>query len=864
MNQSHTPSIVNPQAMSTQRDWELRLSQFLLEQSPVPVVAIDAAGRIWYANRATANLLGFSRERLQTMSIIDIAPHRRADMWESSFQTLRKMGSRTLSSDWRAADGRTIAVELEATYLAYEAEQYVVVYAHDISERLASQAQAFRVAHFDGVTGLPNQKILQDRLQREAHQAIQDGRNIGVMVVEVNEIREINESLGQAFGDQLLMTLARRLLSGVRGSDTLAHMNAGKFVFLLTHESDAVADVVLQMSRLVLSALYSPIKLDQHEVMVSCSIGISIFPRDTEESAHVLQQAQAAMRMAQAQGKNQICFYTPQANAQINERLAREAALRCALDQDELYLQYQPQVDLVTGKVIGIEALVRWRNAVLGEVSPDDFIPIAEDTGLIFSIGAWVLKTACATAARWRDEGLPSLPMAINLSPSELRLPDIARTIESILQQTGFDPHCLTIEVTERMLMDNLAHVARTLNELKSFGITIALDDFGTGYSSLSSLRNLPIDVIKIGRSLVPDVTAATQDVSITRAIINMAHSLQIKVLAVGVENDGELALLVANGCDQMQGFYFSEPLHESEIVALLKNGKCLAPDLLGRKHRQRTLLLVDDEDSIVSSIKRLLRRDGYNIVTANNGVQGLQCLAEHDVDVIISDQRMPGMTGVEFLRRAKELYPRTVRMVLSGYTELQSITDAINEGAIYKFLTKPWDDERLRAHIQEAFHQKEMVDENRRLGGEVQLANRELDKANAELQRLLSSQREKSHQEEASLIIARQVLENTPVPVIGFDVEGMVVFMNPDAEKVFEGGASILGRSVDEVPVAGLAKLWHERDGLYHDIKVNGHLLRAVCRSMTGDALSQGSLMVLTPRHAGIQCQDRTHGIRD
>jgi EAL domain-containing protein (putative c-di-GMP-specific phosphodiesterase class I)/CheY-like chemotaxis protein len=575
---------------------------------------------------------------------------------------------------------------------------------------------------------------------------------------------------------------------------------------------------------------------------------VVIFPQDTSEPDHVLRQAQSAMRMAEARGRNQICFYTPEANARVGEKLAMEAALRSALDRQELSLVYQPQVDLSNGKVIGVEALARWHHPELGEVPATDFIALAEETGMIFSLGLWSLQSACEMAVRWKSRGLPPLRMAVNLSPRQLLQADIASAIEAILMQTGLDPTQLTIEIGEGMLMENLDQVSATLRSLKSIGIEIALDDFGVGYSSLTSLRRLPIDMIKIDRSLVPDVTADTEDVSITHAIITLAHCLNMKVLAVGVESDGELALLVANQCDQMQGFFFSKPLPEDDLVSLMTEGRCLPESMLGRNAHKRTLLIVDDEENIVSSLRRLLRKDGYNIVTANSGPQGLQRMAECNVDVILSDQRMPGMTGVEFLRRAKELYPHTIRMVLSGYTELQSITDAINEGAIYKFLTKPWDDARVRAHIQEAFHQKEMADENRRLDREVQEANRELAEVNGRLQRLLESQREQIHREETSLIIAREVLENIPAPVIGLDPSGTVAFMNPDAEALFEGSAPALGLHIGEVQSGQLLALWQAADGQHHLIALMGQSFSGVCRAMTGEARTRGALMVLTP----------------
>lgn len=824
------------------------LRQFMLDRAPLPIVVIDAQGGLRYANEATAAMLGWPRVQLEAMSIFDIAPHRRPDMWADSVHTVKQRGPLTLNSDWQTADGKTLSLELNACFMSIDAMDHVLVYARDISAQQHALEQAFRLAHIDDTTGLPNRKMLQDRIESEALLATQEGRRIGLLAVEINEVRQINESLGYALGDQLLMMLTRRMSSSLRGASVLAHLGAGEFALLLVQDSDVDDDVALQVSRQIRGALTTPVRLEHQDISVTCDIGIVIFPQDAHEPAHILRQAQVAMRLARTQGVNQISFYTPEANARASEQQAREAALRHALERGEFHLLYQPQVDLKTGQIIGVEALLRWRNPTLGEVPPDAFIPIAESTGLILPINSWVLKVACEAATRWKKMGLPAIQMAVNLSPRQLRQPDLAGAIQTALIQSELPPQRLSVEVTEGMLMDDLDHAVRTLTDIRSIGIDISLDGFGTGRSNLSSLRRLPINVIKIDRSLVPDVTAAARDVSITRAIINMAHSMQTRVMAVGVESEGELALLLANQCDLMQGNFFSKPLTEEELLPLLREGKHLPGDVLGRQARQRTLLLVDDEDNIVSALKRLLRRDGYNIVTACSGPQGLQRLAEHQVDVIVSDQRMPGMTGVEFLRQTKELYPQTIRMVLSGYTELQSITDAINEGAIYKFLTKPWDDERLRAHIREAFEQKEMADENRRLGREIQQANLELADVNRRLKTLLATQSERILKEEASLVIARDALESIPCPVVGIDQEGMISFMNSDAELLFDGATVLLGMHLDDISCPPLARLWQAQDGRHHDIEVQGHAYRAVCRSMKGDAQSRGSFMVLMP----------------
>ena len=551
------------------------------------------------------------------------------------------------------------------------------------------------------------------------------------------------------------------------------------------------------------------------------------------------------------QGGERACFFKPPSNTSVARRLALESALRHAVERGELVLHYQPQIDLHSGTICGVEALLRWQHPSLGDVSPAEFIPLAEQSGLIVQIGEWVLRQACLQSVAWQRAGYVALRVTINLSARQLELPDLVQRIQAVLLQTGADPARLGVEVTESTLAADVTHAARTLSALRALGVKIGLDDFGTGYSNLSYLRTLPIDVIKVDRSFVHDVTAAPADVSVTRAVITMAHSLQMKVLAEGVETEGQLALLVANGCDQMQGYYFSAGVCAAEVEAMLRENRRLPERFIERQQRRRTLLIVDDEENIVAALKRLLRRDGYHIVTAYSAAEGLQRLTEVDVDVIVSDQRMPGMTGVEFLRRAKELYPDTVRMVLSGYTELQSITDAVNEGAIYKFLTKPWDDERVRAHIEEAFRQKEMADENRRLHREVQQANQELADVNQRLQRLLAAQREQMSLEEGRAASAREVLENLPAPIIGFDVEGLIAFVNRDAEALLPAGASLLGRDAEEALPAPLRDVWRSDDGVSRTVDLAGRRFRAVCRVMNGNSRSHGRLLVITPQEA-------------
>lgn len=717
----------------------------------------------------------------------------------------------------------------------------------DITVQRAAEQRLDAMVNTDEITGLHNRNAFSQHLETVLHEADRKEAQIAVLGIQIGQLKLVSESLGKAGGNLLLAAVAMRLQENIEAGDELAHFGSGEFAVLKARDGAVDENMAVQLAANLMDALAMPLVVADNEIRVNCAMGIALFPMHGREPEELLNHMQAATYHAEAKGKNEIGVFSEDMQSKAVTRLALESGLRRALERQEFELYYQPKLDLASGAVIGAEALLQWNAPELPSGARSAFLDVAEETGLIVPIGEWVLRTLCEQSLEWQRLGLTLGRVAMNLSARQLLQPDIVRRIQAILTETGLEPRYLGLEITEAVLVGERVHVTRVLSELNALGIEISLEDFGTGYSNLSYLRTLPINVVKVDRSFVHDVTAASQDVSITRAIINMAHSLQMKVLAEGVETEGQLALLIANHCDQMQGHYFSASISANAMSEILRQGRQLPEHLLLRRTHQRTLLLVDDEDNIVAALKRLLRRDGYHIVTANSGAQGLQRLAEHSVDVIVSDQRMPGMTGVEFLRRAKELYPDTVRMVLSGYTELQSITDAINEGAIYKFLTKPWDDERLRGHIAEAFSHKEMADENRRLGSAVIVANQELSAVNERLQKLLEAQQAQISRESNSLVVAREVLDSIPTAVIGLDLSGMVAFVNADAEKLFGSGALLLGCDAEEVFSPELLQVWREGDGSYHQLHLFEKTYGVVCRMIGGAGQSRGKLLVLT-----------------
>jgi EAL domain-containing protein (putative c-di-GMP-specific phosphodiesterase class I)/FixJ family two-component response regulator len=552
------------------------------------------------------------------------------------------------------------------------------------------------------------------------------------------------------------------------------------------------------------------------------------------------------MGSAKQAGRNNFKFYTSELSVRIEERLAMQGQLRLALEREEFVLHYQPQVDLCDGRIVGMEALVRWNHPERGQVQPAEFIGLAEESGLIVPIGAWVIRTACAQAKAWQDAGCGKFRIAVNLSMRQFAQADLVEYIAAVLQETGLDAQSLEIELTESSVMTDVERSIDILHRFKALGLHMSIDDFGTGYSSLSYLKRFPIDVLKIDQSFVRDIETA-DDAAIVKAIISMAHSLGMRVIAEGVETESQCDFLRLNMCDEIQGYLFSKPTDAARMGEMLQQDLRLPSKLLRFEKPPRTLLLVDDESNILNSLKRLLRGGHFKILTAGSGQAGLDIMAQQAVDVIVSDQRMPGMTGVEFLGIAKNLYPDTVRIVLSGYTELHSVTDAVNQGAIYKFLTKPWDDEQLKGHIEEAFRRKEMADENRRLNLEVSTANQELAAANRKLEALVKMKQQQIARDEISLDIVREALRQIPLAVIGVDDDDMAVFANDAAQSLFDKTASILGSDIKQL----IPDLNHATDSSGNQpcmVEVGGSFYEVISRRMGHASRSRGKLMTLSP----------------
>ncbi|CAH1903744.1 PAS domain S-box-containing protein/diguanylate cyclase (GGDEF) domain-containing protein [Candidatus Nitrotoga sp. HW29] len=713
-------------------------------------------------------------------------------------------------------------------------------------DHIKKEQQLNYLAYYDVVTGLPNRTLIHDRLDQMVMVARRNKWLLAVISVGLDNYNVVNDTLGHSIGDGMLQEVARRLIACFDDAGTVGCLGVDEFCIILpeiARSEDATA-----VARRVIDNCAVPYLIDGNDLFVCASAGITLFPDDADDSASLIHNAHTAMCRAKNQRRNTYQFFTMEMNRNAQDKIRLETDLRYALINGEFLLYYQPKVSCTTGKITGFEALLRWQHSTRGLIAPDDFIPLLEETGLIVPVGKWVLTTACAQLQCWHDEGLGTPSMAVNVSERQIYVDDLCETVRQALAASGLAPIHLELELTESQLMNDVDSVIGVLERIKEIGVKITVDDFGTGYSSLAYLKRFSVDSLKVDKTFVQDIIADPNDVSITRAIITLAHNLKLKVVAEGVETAGQLGFLIANHCDEIQGYYFSRPLPVEDATALLHEDRSLDSRMIAGLTPNRTLLLVDDEANVLSALKQLLRRDGYDILTAMSAEQGLEMLASHRVDVIISDQLMPGMSGVEFLRRVKTLHPDTVRLVLSSHTDLQAVTDAINEGAIYKFLSKPWNDGILLANIEEAFRHKEMADENRRLHTGLALANSQMIVVNEQLQKMLANKDLQVMRDESLLDIVQEVLQQLPWPIIGVDDEYIVVLANTAADVICGEGKSLLGRNIyTSLPAPLLAALAPSMM-VETDIDINGIRYRLRGNSMGDHSHSRGVLLVLLP----------------
>ncbi len=721
----------------------------------------------------------------------------------------------------------------------------------DITAHVDAEHRIKELTCRDEVTGLPNRASLREEVDLEAAalrsrggaNSASDTVSLALIVLHVPTIRDLGELAGSGASNSLAMTIASRLGEQCSPGDTLARIGEAGFALLPDSGQCQTSESLVARARRLRAAVNRPARIGPSERLPQCTIGIAGFPGDADDPENLIDRAESAS-LGTAIG---TIAFAGKADPNVIRSLQIESALPGAIIAGELSLAYQPVMDLTNGEIAAVEALLRWRSPTLGEIPPAEFIPLSERSDMVLVVSGWVLREACRQAIAWRQAGLHAPRITVNLSPCLLQQPDFSAWVQRVVLECHCDPSWLGLEVAETALVDDAQQAAAVLRGLKAIGFEIALDDFGTGHANLNRLHRLPVDVVKIDRSLIPDVLVSPETASVTRAIINMSHGLQLRVLAEGVETEDQLQTLSTNGCDLVQGHYFSKATSADEIATMLREDRRLPAQFLRGAKAQRTLLLVDDDDNILSSLRRLLRGEGYQILFAHGAMEGLKLLAETHVDVILSDQRMPGMTGVEFLRRAKELVPDTVRMVLSGFTDLQSVIDAVNEGAIYQFLTKPWDDEKLRNRIADAFRKKGMADENRRLAREIEAAKADLEQMNERLQQAVSR-----HSDHAQVLAraangVRRILDSLPAVIIGVDSDNLIVFVQGDPAQFDSRIPAVIGGPAAMLP-SPLAEVLHKPDSTATPLEIGSRRYLAFRRTLPATDNTLAHLLILFP----------------
>ncbi len=552
------------------RDSEERLCNFVDTANDL-IFCVAEEGRFLYVNPEWQKTLGYAMEDLNELRLQNLIHLDNRSRCLIEFRRVLGGGRCTaLEGDFVAQDGRRVTVEGNISCTRKEGQPAMVWgICRDITQRKAAEEQLYHLAHHDALTGLPNRTLLIDRLTQAKALANRNGQMVGILFLDLDRFKLINDTLGHNVGDQLLQAVSRRLKGCIREIDTLSRLGGDEFILTLVNLQDTLD--IKNLASKVLKSLSKPFQIGEHELFVTTSVGISLYPTDGQQVEGLIKKADIAMYHAKAVGRNNYQFYHQRMDEDAERRLVLANGIRKALEREEFSLHYQPKIDIISGTVTAMEALVRWQHPELGLLPPAEFIPLAEETGLILPLGEWVLRRACAENASWRRQGLPPMRIAVNISGYQLQQPNLLESILEILKEAELPAEALELEITETVVMQNPDFAVGVLNAFRDLGIHISIDDFGTGYSSLAHLKKFSVNTLKIDKSFVRDVENNTTDAAIASAIIAMGSSLNLQVIAEGVETEGQYAFLRDKLCHEVQGYLFSKPLPLEEATAFLR-----------------------------------------------------------------------------------------------------------------------------------------------------------------------------------------------------------------------------------------------------------------------------------------------------
>jgi diguanylate cyclase (GGDEF)-like protein/PAS domain S-box-containing protein len=551
---------------------KLLLAQYAIDSSSNPVGMATMDGTVTYANPALLELFGYSCA-LEMLGKPFTSFLKEPQEGQRAIEALKSEGKWQGELLAQRNQGSVFELEVQA-FVTRDTSQRplsLTAYFSDVTSKKASEREIRQFAYCDALTGLPNRIALKKHMDQALKQASLGSEAIAVCMLDLDDFKQINDTSGHAKGDELLIQLTSRFRKLLNGRDTLARLGGDEFVLVLTDVQN-FAEAAHRANEILTALSETPFDLGECQFYTSASIGIALFPQNGRDSETLLKHADMAMYEAKKSGRNTYRFFTDEIHRKVIERHHLEAGLRRAIRNEEFFLVYQPQVDLRSGEIIAVEALVRWQHPETGVIAPGMFIPVAEETGLIHAMGDWILRTTCHQAMKWRHMGLPPMRMAVNLSAQQFRQPGLVERIEQALELSGLEPHFLELEITESVFMENLDNAIEILVDLKMRGVQISIDDFGTGYSSLSYLKNFPIDRIKIAQDFVRDIPADKDDAAIVETIMVMADRLGLKVIAEGVETEEQMMFLHQRGCFEMQGYYFARPMPVEKVEFFLSN----------------------------------------------------------------------------------------------------------------------------------------------------------------------------------------------------------------------------------------------------------------------------------------------------
>lgn len=545
----------------------------VIESANDAIILANGKGAIISWNKGAQSIFGYQDEEVLGKKLQIIIPERFREAHQKGMERYLSTGKphvigKTVELQGLRKEGDEFPIELSLATWQEEGNIYFSSIIRDITERKQAEERINQMVYLDPLTGLPNRHLLNDRLTQALDQANENKQTIGIMFIDLDRFKFINDTLGHAVGDQLLIEVAKRIQVCMGKTDTICRQGGDEFIVLLPNTT---SDEVTNRAKKIVDLFSQSVVLNGHEMFVTPSIGIALYPSDGEDIETLIKNADTAMYRVKEQGKNNFQFYTPDMNEMVSKKMQLEIGLRNALKRGEFKVHYQPQVDIISGKLIGIEALIRWQHPEWGNIPPADFIPLAEETGLIIPIGEWILYEACLQNKSWQNEGFPPLQMAVNISSRQFQQSNLVEMVSNILKETKLDPRYLELELTESIIQDS-KHSISTMHKLKAMGICLSIDDFGTGYSSLSYLKTFPIDTLKIDQTFIRNIFTDSKDASLVDTIINMAHNLDLNVIAEGVETIEQLNFLQQRHCNEAQGYYFSRPISAEEMSIIMKD----------------------------------------------------------------------------------------------------------------------------------------------------------------------------------------------------------------------------------------------------------------------------------------------------